>query len=105
MAAAGYTGALGGSPAQVLFAAERALESHWGLACDSVGGLIQQPCIARNAAGAACALDAAQQAIRAYSPRIALDALVRSMIETARGMAGRFKTDSLAGLARNVPDC
>lgn len=105
MAAAGYAGALGGSPAQILHAAERALETHWGLACDSVGGLVQQPCIARNAAAAACALDAAEQAIRAWSPRVALDALVRSMVETARGMAGRYKTDSLAGLTRNVPDC
>jgi len=105
MAAAGYTGVLGGSPVQILYAAERALESHWGLACDSVGGLVQQPCIARNAAAAACALDAAEQAIHAWSPRVALDALVRSMVETARGMAGRYKTDSLAGLTRNVPDC
>jgi L-serine dehydratase len=105
MAAAGYAAAVGASAPQILFAAERALEGHWGLACDSVGGLVQQPCIARNAAGAACALDAAHLAIRQPSPRIAIDALVRSMTETARGMAGRYKADSMAGVARNVADC
>ena len=97
--------ALGGSAPQIKYAAERALEAHWGLACDSAAGLVQNPCIARNAAGAAHALDAAQAAIRQPSPRVNLDGLVRSMIETARGMAGRYKTDSLAGLASNVADC
>jgi len=105
MAAGGYTGALGGSAPQILFAAERALEAHWGLACDSSAGLVQHPCIARNAAAAACALDAAHLALRQPSPRIALDGLVRSMVETARGMAGRYKHDSLAGIAANVADC
>ena len=105
MAAAGYVAAHGGSATQSLYAAERALEAHWGLACDSVGGRVQQPCIARNAAGAACAVDAAQAAIRQPAPRIALDALVRSMIETGRGMAGRHKADTLSGVARNVADC
>ena len=105
MAAAGYVAVHGGSATQSLYAAERALEAHWGLACDSVGGTVQQPCIARNAAGAACAVDAAQMAIRQQSPRIAIDALVRSMVETGRGMAGRFKTDMLSGVARNVADC
>jgi L-serine dehydratase len=105
MAAAGYTAALGGSGPQIVFAAERALEAHWGLACDSSAGLVQHPCIARNAAGAACALDAAELAIRQHAPRSALDGLVRSMVETARGMAGRYKADSLAGLATNVADC
>ena len=105
MAAAGYVAALGGSAPQAVYAAERTLEGHWGLACDSMGGLVQQPCIARNAAGAACAVDAAHAAIRQPSPRIALDALVRSMVETGRGMAGRFKDDLLSGVARNVADC
>lgn len=105
MAAAGYVAALGGSAAQSVFAAERALEGHWGLACDSVGGLVQHPCIARNAGAAACAIDAAQLALRQPAPRIAIDALVRSMVETARGMTGRFKSDSLAGLTRNIADC
>jgi L-serine dehydratase len=105
MAAAGYVTAHGGSAPQTLFAAERALEGHWGLACDSVAGLVQQPCIARNAAAAACAIDAAQLALRQPAPRIALDGLVRSMVETGRGMAGRFKDDLLSGLARNIADC
>ena len=105
MAAAGYAAVNAASAAQVLHAAERALEAHWGLACDAVAGLVQTPCIARNAAGAACALEAAEHALRNPSPRVGLDALVRSMVETARGMAGRYKADSLAGVARNVADC
>jgi L-serine dehydratase len=105
MAAGGYTAALGGSAPQIVYAAERTLEAHWGLACDSSAGLVQNPCIARNAAGAAYALDAAHAAIREPAPRLGLDGLVRSMVETARGMAGRYKTDSLSGLASNVADC
>lgn len=105
MAAAGYVAAEGGSALQILHGAERALEEHWGLACDSEGGRVQQPCIARNAAGAACAIDAAQAALRQPAPRLAIDALVRSMIETGRGMAGRYKVDALSGVARNVADC
>ena len=105
MAAAGYVTAHGGSAPQALYAAERALEGHWGLACDSMGGLVQQPCIARNAAAAACAIDAAHAALRQPAPRVALDNLVRSMVETGRGMAGRFKDDLLSGLARNIADC
>ncbi|HSV17181.1 MAG TPA: L-serine ammonia-lyase [Casimicrobiaceae bacterium] len=105
MAAAGYVAAEGGSALQVVHGAERALEEHWGLACDSEGGRVQQPCIARNAAGAACAIDAAQAALRQPAPRIAIDALVRSMIETGRGMAARYKADALSGVARNIADC
>ncbi len=105
MAAAGYAAVLGASPAQALCAAERALEGHFALACDSVAGLVQQPCIERNARGAACALEAAQDALHRPAPRPGLDALVRSMVETARGMAGRYKSDSLAGIARNIADC
>ena len=64
MAAAGYAAVLGASPAQVLHAAERALEAHWGLACDPEGGRVQSPCIARNAAGAAHARIGCQHALR-----------------------------------------
>jgi len=105
MAAAGYVAAHAGSAPQALFAAERALEGHWGLACDSEGGRVQQPCMARNAAAAACAIDAAQLALRQPAPKVALDVLVRSMVETGRAMAGRFKSDMLSGIARNVADC
>ena len=105
MAAAGYVAAHGGSAPQTLYGAERALESHWGLACDSIGGLVQQPCIARNAAGAACAIEAAQAALRQPAPRIQLDNLVRSMVETGRAMAGRYKDDLVSGVARNIADC
>lgn len=105
MAAAGFVAAAAGSPAQCLAAAEHALHAHWGLACDETGARVQDPCIARNAAGARHAVAAAQRALSAQSPRLGLDTLVRSMTETGRGMAGRYKPDALAGLARNVADC
>jgi L-serine dehydratase len=105
MAAAGYTATLGGSNLQVLFAAERALDRHLGLGCDSVEGRIQQPCIERNAAGAAAAYAAAHEAIRHPDPRSGIDRLVRVMIESGRGMAERYKTASLSGVAVNVADC
>ena len=105
MAAAGYVAALGGSAQQVLYAAERALDAHWGLACDEMHARMQDPCIERNAAGATHALDAAHRALREPAPRLAFDSLVRGMVETGRGMAGRHKDDALAGLARNVADC
>jgi L-serine dehydratase len=105
MAAAGHVAAVGGSPAQCLAAAEHALDPHWGLACDESGGLMQAPCIERNASGAAHAIAAAERALREPAPRLGLDGLVRSMAETARGMAGRYKPDALGGVARNVADC
>jgi L-serine dehydratase len=105
MAAAGYTAALGGTNAHVLAAAELALEPHLGLACDPEGARIQQPCIERNAAAAGRAIAAAQNAMRQPAPRNSLDALVRSMVERGRQMAGRYKQASLGGIAVNVADC
>ena len=105
MAAAGYAAAMGGSNAQVLNAAELALEPHLGLACDPEGARIQQPCIERNATAAARAVTAAQNAMRQPAPRTALDALTRSMVDRGRGMAGRFKQASLGGITVNVADC
>lgn len=105
MAAAGYAAVMNGSNAQVLYAAERALEPHLGLACDPEGGRIQDPCIARNALGAQRAHDAAVAAVRQPSPRNGLDLLVRSIIESGRGMAGRYKTSSIGGVAVNVAEC
>jgi L-serine dehydratase len=105
MAAAGFVAAAGGSAAQCLAGAEHALDAHWGLACDESGGRVQDPCIERNAAGARHAVEAAQRALSMQAPRLGLDSLVRSMAETGRGMAGRYKPDALAGLARNVADC
>lgn len=105
MAAAGYAAVHGGTNEHVLHAAELALEPHLGFSCDPDGALIQQPCIERNAKAAAIAQAAAGSALRHPSPRIALDALVNSMVERGRGMAGRFKEASLGGVAVNVVDC
>jgi len=105
MGAAGMASALGGTPAQVLHAAELALEPHLGLACDPVGGRVESPCIERNGLGAARACAAASAAIRVPEPRVALDAVVRTMVETSRGLAGRYKQASLGGVALSVPDC
>jgi L-serine dehydratase len=105
MAAAGYTAVLGGTNAHIVLAAELALEPHLGLACDPEGARIQQPCIERNAAAAGRALTAAQNALRQHAPHNSLDALVHSMIERGRQMAGRYKQASLGGIAVNVADC
>jgi L-serine dehydratase len=105
MAAAGYAAVLGGSNDHVLLAAELALEPHIGLACDPEGARIQQPCIERNAAAAGRAVIAAQNALKQPSPRLALDALVRTMVARGAEMAGRYKQASLGGISVNVADC
>ena len=105
MAAAGHAAVMGGSNAQVVLAAELALEPHLGLACDPEGARIQQPCIERNAAAASRAVTAAQSAMRNPAPRTALDALTRSMVDRGRQMAGRYKQASLGGITVNVVDC
>ncbi len=105
MAAAGYAAVLGASNPQVLYAAERALEQHLGLACDPSGGRIQDPCIGRNAIAAARAHDAAVAAVHIPAPRNGLDLLTRSIIESGRGMASRYKVSSIGGVAVNVAEC
>jgi L-serine dehydratase len=106
MAAGGLVAAEGGTNAQVLYAAERALEPHLGLACDPAGGLVQDPCIARNAAAAAIAVNAARTALRMPDPPAhALDSRLAAMAESGRALAGRYKESSLGGIALNVVDC
>ncbi len=105
MAAAGLAAVQGGSNGHVLLAAELALETHLGLACDPEGARIQEPCIERNAAAAGRAWTAAQNALRQPAPRNSLGALVRSMVDRGRQMAGRHKQASLGGIAINVADC
>ncbi len=105
MAAAALTECLGGSPERVLMAAEIAMEHHLGLTCDPVGGLVQIPCIERNAMGAMKAILAAQIAL-ATDPqfaKVSLDAVIRTMLRTARDMDSRYKETSEGGLAINVP--
>jgi L-serine dehydratase len=106
MAAAGLVAARGGSNRQLLYAAGRAVEPFVGMACDPVGALVQDPCIERNAAAAAHAVDVARLALRQPDPPAAtLDAAVLAMAERGREMAGRFKESSVGGLAVNVAEC
>jgi L-serine dehydratase len=104
MAAAALVEGLGGTPAQSAEAAEIAMEHHLGMTCDPVGGLVQIPCIERNAMGAVKAIVAAQLALqrKAAEARVSLDAVVRTMWETARDMNDRYKETSEGGLAVQI---
>jgi L-serine dehydratase len=111
MAAAALTECLGGTPAQATEAAEIAMEHHLGMTCDPIGGLVQIPCIERNAMGAVKAITAAQMALQRdpAEARVSLDAVVRTMWETARDMNAKYKETSEGGLAVqisvNVSEC
>lgn len=105
MAAAGYAAVHNASNAQILYAAERALEPHLGLACDLANGRIETPCIERGAQAASRAFNAASAAVRLPNPRVGLDALTRSIVESGRAMAGRYKATSIGGVAINVVEC
>lgn len=105
MAAAGFAAVHDGSNAQILYAAERALEPHLGLACDLAGGRIEDPCIERGAKAATRAYAAATAAVRLPSPRVGLDMLARSLVESGRTMASRYKAASIGGVAVNVVEC
>ena len=105
MAAAGLTQWLGGTPEQVLMAAEIAMEHHLGLTCDPVGGLVQVPCIERNTMGAVKAITAAHLALESdpAQAKVSLDAVIRSMWETALDMNTKYKETSEGGLAVQIP--
>ena len=111
MAAAGLTEVLGGSTRQVLQAAEIAMEHHLGLTCDPIGGLVQIPCIERNAMGAMKAITAANLALtgNAKEALVHFDEVVATMWETAQFMHSRYKETAEGGLAVNVsvarPEC
>src|SRR5208337_2634382 len=106
MAAAGLAAALGGSNAQIENAAEIGMEHHLGMTCDPVGGLVQIPCIERNAFGAVKAINAASLALRGDgSHRVSLDQVIKTMFDTGRDMMAKYKETSLGGLAVNVVDC
>jgi L-serine dehydratase len=104
MAAAGLTEAMGGSPEQALMAAEIAMEHHLGMTCDPIAGLVQVPCIERNAMGAIKAITAARLALEGDPTlaRVTLDDVVRTMWDTARDMHDHYKETSQGGLAVNV---
>jgi L-serine dehydratase len=106
MAAAGLCAALGGTNEQVENAAEIALEHHLGMTCDPVGGLVQVPCIERNAFGAVKAVTAASLALRGDGSHfMPLDNCVETMRQTGIDMSDRYKETSTGGLAVNVVEC
>jgi L-serine dehydratase len=106
MAAAGLCAVMGGTPAQIENAAEIALEHHLGMTCDPVGGLVQVPCIERNALGAVKAVTAASLAIKGDGQHfVPLDAAIETMRQTGRDMDERYKETSLGGLAVSVIEC
>ncbi len=102
MAAAGLTAAMGGSLAQVENAAEIAMEHNLGLTCDPICGLVQVPCIERNAIGAVKAVNAARLAMRGDgSHYVSLDSVIATMYETGRHLPAGYRETSLAGLAKH----
>jgi L-serine dehydratase len=106
MAAAGLTAALGGTPHQVENAAEIGMEHNLGLTCDPVGGLVQVPCIERNAVGAIKAIEASRLALVGDgSHRVSLDQVIETMRRTGLDMNERYKETAQGGLAVNVVEC
>jgi L-serine dehydratase len=109
MAAGALTELMGGTPEQVLMASEIAMEHHLGLTCDPIGGLVQIPCIERNAMGAIKAINAAEIALEsdASKAKVPLDKVIQTMWDTARDMSSKYKETSEGGLAVavNMSDC
>jgi L-serine dehydratase len=100
---------MGGTPGQILMAAEIAMEHHLGLTCDPIGGLVQIPCIERNTMGAIKAINAAELALDGdeKTAKVSLDKVVETMWKTAQDMNGKYKETSEGGLAVAVgmSDC
>jgi L-serine dehydratase len=106
MAAAGLAELLGGTPRQVENAAEIGIEHNLGLTCDPIGGLVQIPCIERNAIAAVKAVNAAKMALYGDGiHRVSLDQAIETMRQTGMDMHTKYKETSLGGLAVNVPEC
>jgi len=109
MAAGALTELMGGTPEQVLMAAEIAMEHHLGLTCDPIAGLVQVPCIERNAMGAIKAINACEMALDSdpKKAKVPLDKVIATMWETAKDMAAKYKETSEGGLAVqvNISDC
>ena len=106
MAGAGLAAALGGSNGQVENAAEIGLEHNLGLTCDPIAGLVQVPCIERNALGAVKAINAARLALHGDGTHlVSLDQVIRTMRETGRDMLSKYKETSEGGLAVNAIEC
>ena len=106
MAAGGLTAAMGGRMFQVENAAEIGMEHNLGLTCDPVGGLVQIPCIERNAMGAVKAINAQRMAFRGDGKhRVSLDKVIKTMRDTGADMKSHYKETSRGGLAVNVIEC
>jgi L-serine dehydratase len=106
MAAAGLAGALEANNETVEHAAEIGMEHHLGMTCDPIGGLVQIPCIERNAIGAVKAINACRMAMQESGEhKVSLDQVIRTMYQTGLDMQSRYKETALAGLAVNVKDC
>lgn len=106
MAAAGLAAATGGSPEQVENAAEIGMEHHLGMTCDPIGGLVQIPCIERNAMASVKAIDAAIMALRGDGKHfVSLDKVLVTMRETGRDMLDKYKETARGGLAVNIIEC
>ncbi len=106
MAAAGLAAALGASNDQIEEAAEIGMEHNLGLTCDPIGGLVQIPCIERNAMGAVKAINAARLALHGDgSHKVSLDQVIETMRQTGLDMSSSYKETSKGGLAVNVPEC
>jgi L-serine dehydratase len=106
MAAGGLVGALDGDNDQVEHAAEIAMEHNLGMTCDPIAGLVQIPCIERNAIGAVKAINACRMALHEPGEhKVSLDQVIRTMYQTGLDMQSRYKETSQAGLAVNVVEC
>jgi L-serine dehydratase len=106
MAAGGLAAVWGGTPVQVTNAAEIGMEHNLGLTCDPVGGLVQIPCIERNALASVKAANAARLALQTHEPaRVTLDQVIETMRQTGLDMSSKYKETSLGGLAVNVVEC
>lgn len=106
MAAGGLAAALGGTNRQVEYAAEIGMEHNLGMTCDPIGGLVQIPCIERNAMGSVKAINACRIAMRDTDEhKVSLDQVIATMYQTGMDMQSRYKETSLAGLAVNVIEC
>ena len=106
MAAGALCAVMGGSPEQVENAAEIGMEHHLGLTCDPVGGLVQIPCIERNAIASVKAINAARMALRGDgSHHVSLDKVIKTMRETGADMMSKYKETARGGLAVNIVEC
>jgi len=106
MAAGGLVAALGGDNKQIEYAAEIGMEHNLGMTCDPIGGLVQIPCIERNAMGAVKAINACRIAMRETGDhKVSLDQVIRTMYQTGMDMKTHYKETSLGGLALNIIEC